>query len=83
MAAVVGEGTVTERGQLGLGRGDLGLLEDEIEAYKQVIRIRPEFALAYHNLGVAYSGLGLYKNAIEAYRELIRIKPDDAKAQRL
>jgi len=50
-----------------------------IEAYKQAIRIDPDDAMAYYNLGVVYHRLSLYREAIEAYKQAIRIDPDDAK----
>ena len=53
----------------------LSLLE-EIEAYKQAIRINPDDAKAHCNLGAVYHSLGRYQDAIEAYKQAIRIKPD-------
>jgi tetratricopeptide (TPR) repeat protein len=50
--------------------------QDDIEAYKQVIRITPDDAKAYYNLGGAYGNLGRWQDAIEAYKQAIRIKPD-------
>jgi tetratricopeptide (TPR) repeat protein len=47
----------------------------DIEAYKQAIRINPNDATAYYNLGNAYDSLGLYKEAIEAYEQAILIDP--------
>ena len=55
-------------------------VEEEIESYKQAIRINPDYADAHANLGLAYGNLGMYKEAIEACKQAIRIKPDDAKA---
>jgi tetratricopeptide (TPR) repeat protein len=60
--------------------GRLGRYQDEIEAYKQAIRIKPDYAEAHHNLGLAYGKLGRYQEAIEAYKQAIRIKPDLADA---
>jgi len=37
--------------------------KEAIEAYKQVIRMDPDYADAYYNLGYAYSKLGLHKEA--------------------
>ena len=51
-------------------------VEEEIEAYKQAIRINPDDAEAHYNLGVVYANLGMYKEAIESYKQAIRIDPD-------
>jgi tetratricopeptide (TPR) repeat protein len=50
-----------------------------IETCKQAIRIDPNDAIAYNNLGNAYAGLGLYKEAIEAYKQAILIDPNYAR----
>jgi len=49
-----------------------------IDAYKQAIRIDPDYADAHFNLGVTYDESDRYKEAIEAYKQVIRINPDDA-----
>ena len=63
---------------IGYCNGELGNYSKAIEACKQVIRINPDYALAYNNLGTAYSELGLHNEAIEAYKQAIRIDPDFA-----
>jgi tetratricopeptide (TPR) repeat protein len=65
---------------LGASYNALGRHPQAIEAYRQAIRIRPEYAEAYNNLGVAYNALGRYQEAIEAYRQAIRIRPQYADA---
>jgi tetratricopeptide (TPR) repeat protein len=52
----------------------------EVKAYKQAIRIKPDYAMAYDWLGAAYNGLGHYSEAVEAFKQAIRIKPDYAEA---
>ena len=66
--------------QLGYCYGELGLYQDEIESYKQAIRITPDYADAHCNLGVAYGNLGRYQDAIESFKQAIRINPDYAEA---
>jgi len=51
-----------------------------IEAYKQTIRIYPDYAIAHYNLGFAYDQLGFHEDAREAYIQAIRIYPDYAEA---
>jgi len=65
---------------LGYYFGEAGMYKEEIEAYKQAIRIKPDLAKAHHNLGFVYDKLGMYKEAVEAFKQEIRIKPDHARA---
>jgi len=65
----------------------LGRHQEEIQAYKQTIRIRPVklhdhliLARAYFYLGMTYDELGRHLDAMEAYKQLIRINPDFADA---
>lgn len=57
-----------------------GKYNEAIEALKQAIRIKPNYAEAHYNLGIMYSKLDMYKEAIESYKQAIRIKPDFAEA---
>ncbi len=54
--------------------------EKAIEAYKQAIKIKPNFAEAHYGLGVAYDKLGKHKEEIDAYKQAIKIKPDYVEA---
>ena len=54
--------------------------DDAIEAYRQALRINPENADAWNNLGIAYNNLKRYDDAIEAYRQALRINPEYANA---
>ena len=47
-----------------------------------VIKIKPDFALAYNNLGNVLIGEGKIKQGINYYKEALRIRPDLAVAQR-
>ena len=51
-----------------------------IDAYKQAIRIDPDYAIAHSDLGAAYFNSGMHKEAIEAYKQATRINPDYADA---
>jgi tetratricopeptide (TPR) repeat protein len=59
---------------------DNGQFKEAIEALKNAIRITPDFAEAYNNLGIAYGKADFIKEAIEALKNAIRIKPDYAQA---
>jgi len=57
-----------------------GRFQEAIEAYKQAVRIRPDYAEAHLGLGSAYFYSGRYPEAIEAYEQALRIRPDYAEA---
>jgi tetratricopeptide (TPR) repeat protein len=66
---------------VGLAYSSLDRYEESMEAYKQAIRIKPDYADAQNNLGFAYGKLGRYQESIEAYKQAVRIKPAYADAQ--
>jgi tetratricopeptide (TPR) repeat protein len=55
-------------------------LDASIESYKQAIRIKPDYAEAYSNIGKALKDKGDLDASIESYKQAIRIKPDYADA---
>ena len=59
---------------------DLDRHEDAIEAYKQAIRVDPEHAIVWTNLGTVYEDLNRHNDAIEAHLQAIKIDPENAKA---
>lgn len=63
---------------LGVDYDEAGMYKEAIEAYKQAIRIKPDYAEAHYNMGVLNNKLGMDKEAIEAYKQAVRIKPDYA-----
>ncbi len=65
---------------LGVAYYKLGRYQEAIEAYKQAIRIKPDYADAHYNLGVACDKLSRWQDEIEAYKQAIKIKPNYAKA---
>src|SRR5215204_2098240 len=65
---------------IGLVYRDWGKPDDEIQAYKQAIRLRPDYTVAYERLGSRYLKSKKYGEAIEIFRQLSALKPGDANA---
>jgi tetratricopeptide (TPR) repeat protein len=65
---------------LGLVYRDWGRADEEIQAYKQAIRLKPDYTSAYERLGARYMRSKKYAEAIEVFRQLIAQKPGDAAA---
>ena len=63
---------------LGLVYRDWGKADEEVQAYRQAIRLRPDYASAYERLGARYVRSKKYNEAIEIFRQLIALKPSDA-----
>ena len=53
-----------------------GLYSDAIAAAKEALRLRPNYAEAWNNIGAAYNKLGKFNEAIAACEEALRLKPD-------
>lgn len=53
---------------------------DAIDAFKQVISLDKNHAMAYTNMAYAYRKLGKYKKAVKLYRNALAINPDLAEA---
>ena len=58
----------------------LQMYEKAIDSYKQAIKIKPNCADTYFNLGNAFNSAGDLDAAIDSYKKAIKIKPDDADA---
>lgn len=63
---------------LGLVYRDWGKADDEIQAYKQAIRLKPDYTSAYERLASAYMRSRKYPLAIETYKQLSALKPGEA-----
>lgn len=63
---------------LGLVYRDWGRPEDEIQAYKQAIKLKPDYVSAYERLGSRYLRSKKYPEAIETFKQLGALKPGDA-----
>ena len=51
-----------------------------IKSYEQAIRINPDYAEAYNNMGFALNNRGDLEAAIDSHKQAIKIKPDYAEA---
>ena len=58
----------------------VGLAEDAIVQYRDVIKIKPEFTEAHNNLGLEYVTLNKWQDAAMHFRSAIRIRPKWAEA---
>jgi tetratricopeptide (TPR) repeat protein len=69
-----------------LSRGDAnrsqGNWNQAIEDYNEVIRVEPNYELAYNNRGLANYNKGAYDQAIADFNEAIRLNPNYADAYR-
>jgi tetratricopeptide (TPR) repeat protein len=65
---------------LGLTYRDWGQPDDEIQAYKNAIRQKPDYIIAYEKLGQRYLQLKKYGEAIDVFKQLAAQKPGDANA---
>ncbi|HSD46493.1 MAG TPA: trypsin-like peptidase domain-containing protein [Pyrinomonadaceae bacterium] len=65
---------------LGLVYRDWGKADDEIQAYKQAIKLRPDYTVAYERLGSRYLKSKKFNEAVEVFRQLSALKPGDAYA---
>ena len=63
---------------LGLVYRDWNKPDEEIQAYKQAIRLRPDYTTAYERLGSRYLKSKKFPEAIEVFRQLSALKPGDA-----
>ena len=59
---------------------DQGKLEEAIASYRQAVRLKPDYAEAYNNLGNALKDQGKLEEAIASYQQALRLKPDYAEA---
>jgi Flp pilus assembly protein TadD len=53
---------------------------EAVEANREALRLKPDYAEAWHNLGFEYIIMERYREAIDASREALRLKPDYADA---
>ena len=54
-----------------------------MDGYKRAIKVKPDYAEAYNNMGTALKEKGDLDAVIENYKQVIKIKPDYAEAKHL
>lgn len=64
----------------GTGKLQEGRFAEAVNELRRAVRLRPDIAEAFHNLGFAFERTGDYQNAARAYERALRIKPDYASA---
>ena len=52
-----------------------------IESYKNAIKIKPDYAEAFNNMGVALKERNDPSAALESFKQALKIKPDYAEAE--
>jgi tetratricopeptide (TPR) repeat protein len=58
-----------------------GRLKDAIAQYEEALRLQPDLAPAWHNLGTVWFHLGNLPAAAAAFREEVRLSPNDPAAR--
>jgi len=53
----------------------LGRYREAIEAFREALRLKPDFALAWYDLAIAYEISGNRSAALEAVQQLRRLDP--------
>jgi tetratricopeptide (TPR) repeat protein len=61
---------------LSLALHQAGRFPEAIDAAKNALKLRPDYAEAWNNIAAGYEGLGLWDPAIEAAKKAIALRPD-------
>jgi protein O-GlcNAc transferase len=64
----------------GASNAALKRYDDAIDSYKQALKIKPDYADAYSNMGNVLKDKGDLNAAIDSYKKAIKLKPDYADA---
>jgi predicted TPR repeat methyltransferase len=64
----------------GASNAALQRLDAAIDSYKQALKIQPNHAEVYYNMGIALKNKGDLDAAIDSYKQALKIKPDYAEA---
>ena len=61
---------------LSLAYYEAGQFENSIDAAKEALKLKPDYAEAYNNICTAYNNLKMWDKAIIACEEAVRLRPD-------
>ena len=65
---------------MGASAAQIGRLDEAVFAFQKAIRVEPDFADTYSNLGNVLKDLGKPKEAVEAFNKAVSLNPDFAEA---
>ena len=69
--------TIEQYNQFAIKSAELQLWNEAIFRWQHVLRIEPQNAKVYNNLGVAYEAVGKIDEAIEAYERATELEPEN------
>lgn len=69
--------TIEQYNQFAIKSAELQLWNEAIFRWQHILKIHPQNAKAYNNLGVAYEALGKIDEAIEAYERATELAPNN------
>ncbi len=64
----------------GYQRMKAGQYKDAIKAFKRVIKLNDQHAMAYTNMAYSFRKLGKYRRAVKLYKKALAIEPNLAEA---
>jgi tetratricopeptide (TPR) repeat protein len=64
--------------KIGNAHATLGQLDESLAAYQTVLKIRPDTAAAFTNIGVVYYQQGKFDDAVQQMQQALAIDPNDA-----
>ncbi|MGB3637839.1 MAG: tetratricopeptide repeat protein [Rivularia sp. (in: cyanobacteria)] len=62
--------------QIAVQKHNLGQLEAAIEYYQKILKLKPDYAEVYSNLGVLLKQQGNLSAAVDSFQKALKIKPD-------
>jgi Flp pilus assembly protein TadD len=68
-------------GVLGESSADAGKLADAVRLFRELLKLKPDDAVAHNNLGSALAGQGYMDEAIAEFQAAVRVDPQLAPAR--